>query len=89
MGSVIAKHRKIVLWDEALQNEAKISLFWASSSKIPGLDRHGSWNFKGRWLQLLLLVYASGVLWPFAGNLGTILSLRDGRNWMEFILSQK
>lgn len=48
MGSVIAKHRKIVLCDGALQNEAKISLFWALSSKIPGLDHHGSWNFKGK-----------------------------------------
>lgn len=29
------------------------------------------------------LVNISGVLWSFAGNLGAILSLRDGRNWME------
>lgn len=39
--------------------------------------------------KVLWLVNTSGILWSFAGNLGTIFSLKDGRNWVELILSQE
>lgn len=85
MGCVITKHRKIVRCDGALENETKFFLCWESSPKIPGLNHHGSWSFKGRLPQdVLLECYGHlQVIWvPF--YLGD-----DGRNWMKLILPQE
>ena len=47
MGCSTTEQRKnVFLCDGVLENETKIFLRWASSSKLPGLDHDGSWNIE-------------------------------------------